>query len=170
MTPMERACFADLLTQAPAGPRIEFGVFRGATLRLMLEHPGPTYGVDSWQGMAAPSARDIKDGWNPYPKGRLAAPPPHLPGARLIQGWAPEVLDICPQGPFAFAHVDLDQHQPTAAVLPWLWRRMAPGGIIVCDDWFSDRDWLAAGAINAWAAEHGPLSGTVGRKAWWVRP
>ena len=170
MNPLERACFEQLLTQAPPGPRIELGVFRGATLRLIANHPGATYGVDSFKGMSAPTAHDIKDGWNPYPKGRLAAPMTAIPGATLIQGWVPAVLEHCPAGPYAFAHIDLDQYAPTAAALAWLWTRMAPGGILCCDDWFADRDWLAAGAINAWAAMTRPLDGTVGRKAWWVAP
>ena len=169
MNPDERACFERLLTEAPAGPRIEFGVFRGDTLRLMLDHPGPTIGVDSFAGMAPPGAKDIKDGWNPYPQGRLAAPPPALPGATLIKGYVPAVLQRVPAGPYAFAHLDMDHYGPTRAALAWLWDRMLPGGILICDDWFADRDWLAAGAINDWARLV-PLTGTCERKAWWIFP
>lgn len=169
MTKEERACFVGLLRSAPKGPRIEFGVFKGATLNLMVsegKHAGPTYGVDSFQGMAEPSELDIKDGWNPYPKGRLLAAPPYIPDTTIIKGFVPKVLEICPGGPFAFAHVDMDQYWPTWHALTWLFTRMLPGGIICCDDYFTERDWLAAGAINE-LAQNRPLTGIVGRKAWW---
>lgn len=167
MTRQELQCFDGLLAQAPAGPRIEFGVFHGDALRRMAAHEGETIGVDSFEGMPEPTERDIKDGWNPYPRGRLKADPPNVPGARMVRGWVPEVLDDLPDGPYAFAHVDMDQYDSTLAALQWLRPRMMPGGVLCCDDWFADRDWLAAGAINA-VARSWPLTGTVGRKAWWV--
>lgn len=165
MTPEEKECFLALLSKAPRGPRIEVGVFRGATLRLMVNHDDETYGVDSFDGMAVPTEKDIKDGWNPYPRGRLKAEPPKIDGAKLFQGFVPQVFTQVPERDYAFAHVDVDHFSPTKWTLHYLHKRMLPGGIIVCDDWFADRDWLAAGAINEFAAIKS-IAGTVGRKAW----
>lgn len=168
---MDLALFRQLLDSCPPGPRIELGVFRGATLKLITEHGGVTYGVDSFAGMAEPGERDIVNGVNAYPKGRLAVPIKQVrkavPGAILIKGYVPEVLAQAPDGPFAFAHVDLDHYGPTKAALEWLFPRMMPGGVLMCDDWFEDGASLAAGAINE-AAVQRPFSGTDGRKAWWV--
>jgi len=80
----------------------------------------------------------------------------------------PDVLVKCPDGPFAFADVDMDHYVPTLAALNWLWDRMVPGGIIHADDHFPDRDWLASRAINEFTRLH-PLSGEFERRAWWVR-
>jgi len=172
MNAVELAAFKALLAACPPGPRIEFGVFRGAALRLIADHPGLSIGVDSFAGMPEPGARDIRDGWNPYPKGRLAAPMRDAalaaPKARLVQGYVPEVLAAIEDRGFGFAHLDMDQFGPTLDALRWTWGRMRPGGVLCCDDWFADRDWLAAGAINAFAAELGTLPQTAGRKAWWV--
>lgn len=164
MTTEELACFMDLLGQAPSGPRIEFGVFRGKTLQLM-RHSGLLMGVDSFEGMPQHTERDEKDGWIPYPKGRLASAPPKVPGATLVKGWVPDILKYLPVGPYAFAHLDMDQYDSTLAALEWLYPKMLSGGIIVCDDWFKDRDWLAGGAINLFA-ERVPMTGYAGRKAW----
>lgn len=165
-------CLGQLLTLAPAGPRLEMGVFHGATLKRIAAHAGLTVGVDSFAGMAAPSPRDIKDGWNPYPEGRLACPlatvARRVPGARLIEGYVPAVLGKVPNGPWAFAHLDMDHYEPTLAALEWLWPRMVAGGVIACDDWFRGRDWLAGGAINEFARRH-PMTGTAGKLAWWVK-
>lgn len=166
MTPGETLCFKRLLAKAPAGPRLELGVYRGGALQLM-RHAGELYGVDSFEGMPEPSERDVKDGWNPYPKGRLAAAAPRVSGATLIKGWIPQALDKLPDRPWAFVHVDLDQYDSTLSALQWLFIRMAPRGILCCDDWFADRDWLAGGAINQQALQR-PLTGTCERKAWWV--
>ena len=90
------------------------------------------------------------------------------PKAVLIKGFVPDVLALCPVGPFAFADVDMDHYAPTLAALEWLWDKMVPGGIIHADDHFPDRDWLASRAINEWTRDH-PLAGEFERRAWWVR-
>ena len=177
MTDKERACFLSLVAQAPRGPRVEFGVFRGATLALMMEHDDWTYGVDTFEGMPPSNPeRDVKDGWNPYPAGRLKAGLDSLsthirkhPLVHLIRGTVPDILPHVPDKLYAFAHVDMDQFDSTLAALEWLWPRMLPSGIVCCDDWFADRDWLAGGAINRFAATVAPMTGHVERKAWFIK-
>lgn len=163
-----------LLDLASAGPRIEFGVFRGATLLEISNHIGRTIGVDTFEGMPDPTLRDMKDGWNPYPKGRLSAPmaiaAAKAPKAELVRGLVPEILSSIEVAGFGFAHLDMDHFDSTLAALRWVWPRMVSGGVICCDDWFHDHDWLAAGAINAFALDARPLTGTEGRKAWWIVP
>jgi len=165
-------CFYRMLAKAPPGDRIEFGVLSGGTLGKMSNHPGKTFGVDSFEGMGEPSQHDIKDGVNQYPKGRLMAPMSdarrNAPRAILIKGFVPQVLSVVPNGPYAFADVDLDHYQPTLDALEWLWPRMLPGGVIITDDHFPGRDWLAARAINEFALTH-PLAGELHRRAWWIR-
>lgn len=169
MLGMDRGEFIALLAGAPSGPRIEFGVFMGETLALIADHPGETYGVDSFEGMAAETPRDVLNGHSHYPKGRFAVPPDHAranaPRAHLIQGFVPDILPNVPAGPYAFAHLDMDQYAPTKAALQWIFPRMVPGGIVCCDDWFAGRQELAAGAINEIDR---PFAGTSGRKAWWI--
>ena len=175
---MEPVEFEALLASAPAGLRIELGIARGATLAIMAQHAGQTIGVDSFDGMADPGRHDIKNGHNPYPRGRLtwsyeelAARFAGTSNVRLIRGWVPDVLTELPDGPYAFVHIDLDHYEPTRAAIEWFWGRMLPGGIICCDDWIADKDWLASKAINEQAAVI-PFSGTASKlrgKAWWVR-
>lgn len=171
MTDEERGKFLELLALAPPGARIEFGVFRGETLALIAADGEPTIGVDSFEGMPEPGEFDFADGINPYPRGRFAVPMStawgSAPSASLVKGVVPDVLDRIGSTGFAFAHVDLDHYASTLALLHWLWPRMKPGGVIVCDDWFPDRDYLAAKAINEFAQKVGDPQ-TFGRKAWWV--
>lgn len=168
---MNPAMFQNLLRFAPAGPRIEIGVFRGHTLRLIARHHGETIGVDSFEGMAEPTEHDFVDGVTRYPKGRLACPMDRVrqevPSAVLIKGFVPEILADVPDGPFAFAHVDPDHYAPTVAALEWLDSRMMPGGVLVADDYFPNLDALASKAIKEFAAKR-PIADANGRKCWWV--
>jgi len=161
-----------LLAIAPPGPRIEMGVFRGATLEVIARHPGETIGVDSFAGMAEPTARDKPGGENPYPKGRLAYAMADVrrvvPGARLICGYVPAVLADVPDQLYAFARLDMDHYEPTAAALDWLWPRMMAGGVLSCDDYFPDNHFLASGAINEFSGNH-PIVGHEGREAWFIK-
>lgn len=168
---MNPAKFKNLLRFAPAGPRIEIGVFRGHTLRLIARHSGETIGVDSFEGMAEPTAHDFVDGVTRYPKGRLAFPlvrvQAEVPSAKLIKGFVPGVLSEVPEGPYAFAHLDLDHYAPTKAALEWLDSRMMPGGVLLADDYFPDLDALASKAINEFLQKR-PFTDRNGRKVWWI--
>jgi hypothetical protein len=164
-----------LLLEAVPGPRIEFGVLGGKRLKLIAEHDGETFGVDSFEGMAAPTQWDYEPGQrkSQYPAGRLARPmdlaAKAVPGATLIKGFVPEILPEVPDGPYAFAHLDMDQYSPTLGALFWLFNgRFLPGGIVLCHDWFKGRTFLAGGAINEFAAAVMPCTGTEASCAWWV--
>lgn len=173
MNAEELAAFRALLVAAPPGPRAELGVYRGGTLALIADHPGETIGVDTFAGMPEPDERDIRNGWNPYPKGKLSAPMKAaagvVPKARLLQGRVEDVLPSLSLSGFGFVHVDLDHYGSTLFALEWAWPRMCDGGILCSDDWFADRDWLAAGACHEFAGKIGKEPQTFGRKAWWVR-
>ena len=174
MTPEELALFKQLLSECPEGPRIEFGVLRGATLKVMAKHSGFTIGVDSFEGMGHPGERDIVHGVNAYPKGRLSVSlstvSRNVPSSvRLFKGFVPDILGYIPDLKFAFAHLDMDHYKPTLEALRWIWGRMLKGGIICCDDWFANSPWLAAGAIHDFSLEVDQRLKTFQRKAWWVR-
>lgn len=163
----------ELVAMAPAGPRIEFGVHYGKSLKIIADHPDVTIGVDSFEGMGEPTQLDFDLGdRSSYPKGRLAVPmhkvAAEVPAADLIKGFVPAILGSLPLNfKFAFAHVDMDHYEPTKYALDWLWDKMLPGGIIACDDWFPDRNCLAALAIAEKAQER-DFTGTSYRKAWWT--
>jgi len=164
--------FHNLLADALPGPRIEMGIFRGATLAIIAQHPGETIGVDSFAGMAEPTARDMPDDKNPYPKGRLSCTMNDVakvvPGVRLIRGYVPAVLTEVPDQLYSFARLDMDHYEPTVAALNWLWPRMMPGGVLSCDDYFPDNYFLASGAINEFSGSH-PIVGHEGREAWFIK-
>jgi hypothetical protein len=166
--------FQRLLSEPiPDGPRIEFGVNAGKGLKLIAQHTGETVGVDSFEGMAAPTARDFAPGAKEtqWPKGKMSRPmfvaAQAVPGAKLIKGFVPKVLSKVPNGPYAFAHLDMDQFDPTLFALEWLFDgRLLPGALVAAHDWYEGRGYLAGGACNKFA-EKVPITGTESRYAWW---
>jgi O-methyltransferase len=55
----------------------------------------------------------------------------------LHNGWIPEVFAGFDDGPVRFVHVDVDMFEPTKAALEFAWPRLVPGGVVVCDDYYS---------------------------------
>lgn len=150
------------------GVYVEFGVLRGDTFvglaRAAQKRSREAWAVDSFAGMAEPTVRDFgPDGANAYPAGRFDVGGPDgltarlaadgITCARVFDGFIPAVLAMLPDAPVAFAHVDLDHYAPTLDALRWVRARLSQGGVIVCDDWFPGRTWLASGAINDFLSE-----------------
>ena len=154
------------------GDLMEIGVFRGATLRLMLKARAATakarashtfafaqsvWAVDSWQGMAKPGPHDDKS----YPKGKFG----HVtfeafldemnrhgwPACSFtpLKGFVPQVLQGIPaEAQLSFVHIDLDQFQPTVDAASWAWKHLNPGGVLAFHDWYPAKAILAAAGIS----------------------
>jgi len=134
---------------APLGlPAVEAGTFRGgsayflaAALRYHAGEERELLTIDTFSGHAeadvAPEEaaqhppghfgeadlEDVRAFLSPFARVRVHP-------ARFPEG-ASEYL---PAGALAFAHLDMDLHRPTLASLALLEDRMAPGGVIVVDD------------------------------------
>jgi len=186
-----RACYEHirfLVAEANVanGDFAELGVWHGDTFVGLAQSPAASgrlvHAVDSFQGMTEPTQFDYgPDGKTQFPRGALSVGGSDafrrrvasLANVRVHEGWVPEVLDKIelPDG-LAFAHLDLDQYEPTLAALRWAWQRMNPGGILCCHDWFPGRNYLASGAVCTFAAENNlPLAGeSPSRHIWWRKP
>lgn len=134
----EAGCFRGLSAFVLCRTRAaETSGFRGAGVHLF----------DSFQGLSALASEDqVHD--RRVPKGRVRrragmfsatedevrATLAEYPDVVLHRGWIPESLSGAPEGPYRFVHLDLDLHGPTLAALAFFHPRLAPGGVLVCDD------------------------------------
>lgn len=157
------------------GDVIEFGVWKGDTFvelgSLANDYNRRIVGVDSFRGMAPNTERDrMHNGRMGYPQGALACPRGvveaklkqyGITNATLYEGFVPEVLVRLPDGPYAYAHVDMDQYQPTMEALEWLWPRMSYHGIIACHDYIPGRTFLAHQAIDDFCERYGAMIACV---------
>jgi Methyltransferase domain len=124
------------------GMALEFGVFKGTTLRMIADARNGTevYGFDSFDG--------LPEDWRPgFAAGHFAideAGLPVVPGATLVKGWfdatLPGFLAEHP-GPVAFVHIDSDLYSSARTVLSLLRPRIVPGTVICFDEYYNFPGW-----------------------------
>jgi len=123
---------------------IEFGVFKGITLRhwtTLLRHPETSFdGFDSFEG--------LPENWGLFtPKEYfdLAGQMPHYddPRVHLFKGWfsdtLPKFLESFRPRPTLVVHLDADLYSSTIYVLRQLRSSFRPGTIVIFDEFF-DRE------------------------------
>jgi len=125
-----------------AGLTMEFGVAGGASLRrLAAATQGPVYGFDSFEGLPEDWTHFQRAGR--YTSGGRA--PADLPeNAELVVGLFSDTLPgflATHAGPVRLAHVDCDLYSSAACVLGLLEPRLAPGSVILFDEYFNYPGW-----------------------------
>jgi predicted O-methyltransferase YrrM len=125
---------------AGEGLYLEFGVFRGTTLNWLASLTDHTlYGFDSFEGLP----ERWRDGFEPG-RFRVRRMPAVRRNVRLVPGWfdqsLPAFLAEHPE-PVAFLHVDCDLYSSTKCVLDHLGPRLAPGSVIVFDEFLNYPGW-----------------------------
>jgi len=123
------------------GLYLEFGVYKGGTIRFIADTVGTSqtvHGFDSFTG--------LEEDWSGDPSrfdagGRLPKVPSNVVlhkglFADTLPGW----LEKNP-GPAAFLHIDSDLYRPAKTVLDLLQDRIVPGTVIVFDEYFNYPNW-----------------------------
>lgn len=133
------------------GDLIECGSRYGKSTRFMLAGAGiesdvMLHAFDSFEGVSEPGAKDRLAGGAAFWSGgdlsvseadflRNMQMYEHM--VRAYKGWIPERFPEVAGLKFRMAHIDVDLYQPTLDSLAFIYERMAPGGVIVCDDYGS---------------------------------
>lgn len=152
------------------GSILEFGVRYGVTTRWIAEGSGgrTVHGFDSFQG--------LPEAWLVHPAGVYSThgqAPEVPPNVTLHVGLFEETLPPFAReltGPIRLLHVDCDLYSATKAVLDALGDRVAPGTIVVFDEYVVNRGWRddefkafqEAVAARGWRYEYlafGPVTG-----------
>lgn len=124
----------------PEGMALEFGVYRGRTLKVISdarEH-NQVFGFDSFQGLPEDWRSNIPAGT--FVTGQL----PDIAGAELVVGWFNDTLaDFLANhpGPVVFLHLDADLYSSTVTVLEQVGPRLRTGSVIVFDEYFNYPGW-----------------------------
>jgi hypothetical protein len=123
---------------------VEFGVAKGASLRLLAgETGGMVHGFDSFGGLPEDWSGTKEKTGAFTAKGKL----PKVPGnVALHPGWFDHTLPAfvaANPGPCAFIHVDCDIYTSTVTIFRSLRDRIQPGTVIVFDEYFNYPGWRA---------------------------
>jgi len=137
-----REVLASALRQVTVdGHYMEFGVYKGGTIRFIANQVGPTrtvHGFDSFRGLEEAWSGDTG---NFDASGQLPKVPANV---RLHQGRFSESLPGWAEanpGPAAFLHIDCDLYESTRCVFENLADRIVPGTVIVFDEYFNYPNW-----------------------------
>ncbi len=149
-------------TATHPGARIECGVYKGLSALLACKvlknldasfDGSSFYLCDSYAGLSPAKAQDQVS--LTMPDGRTETIASHepghfavsleiiqgrfqaFPGIHFTKGWIPPVLHELPDTTWSFVHIDVDLYEPTKACLEYFLPRMAPGGVILNDDFAS---------------------------------
>lgn len=123
---------------------MEFGVFRGESLRFMAKRvPQDVHGFDSFEG--------LPEDWTYFQKqGRFSLagkiPEFHETNIRIYKGWFEETLPQFLAGHTEAArliHIDCDIYSSTRAVLALVAARIVKGTVIVFDEYLNYPSWQA---------------------------
>jgi len=130
------------LTAPVDGDTAECGVFRGSSSWLICQSnlgTGKTHHLfDSFSGLSEPS---LEDG-SYWQAGMLSVSEDEVRhnlrdcvNQVFYPGWIPDRFDEVDAHHFSFVHIDVDLAQPTIDSVRFFYPRLAPGGILLCDDY-----------------------------------
>jgi Methyltransferase domain len=120
------------------GSVLEFGVYQGATLRLLAGEAGgrrSLVGFDSFKGLP-------EDWGTLLPKGHFETELPAFPREYNIRLEVGRIEDTLPQflarepGAIALVHIDCDLYPTTRFVLDHVLPHMPAGGVVVFDEYY----------------------------------
>jgi len=137
---------------------LEFGVYRGRTLRYWASHlpaaQARFVGFDSFEG--------LPEDWQPNAQAGSfsVGTPPQVPDPRVsfVVGWFDRTLPGYepPDHDQLVVNLDCDLYSSTRCVLDWLTPRLRPGTLVYFDDlfnrdhqWRALREWLAHDQVDA---------------------
>lgn len=114
----------------------EVGVFRGGTSKLLaLCLPTRTvFSFDTFDGLPEGNATHGKGAFSSKLR-EVKAYLSDCKNIRIIDGVFPETADIIRDEVFSLIHLDVDLYKYTVYGLEFFYQRMAPGGIMVLDDY-----------------------------------
>ena len=126
---------------AKDGLALEFGVADGGSLRHLGAKGRTLHGFDSFEGLPEAWSGTFERAGKFSRQGALPQVPANV---TLHKGWfdktLPEFLRA-QTGPVAFLHVDCDIYSSTKTVFDHLAPRLAPGAVIVFDEYFNYPNW-----------------------------
>ncbi len=158
---------ARVLGAGVAGDVTEFGCYVGTTSVFLASDLAQTdktlYLYDSFEGLPAKTSEDQSPAGEQFKAGELLATKAQLiknlraAGVKMPiikKSWFSDLKsDDVPQQ-ISFAYLDGDYYHSILDPLKLIWHKLAPGAIVVIDDYANEALPGAARAVDGWLATH----------------
>lgn len=156
-----------VLTANVPGDVVEFGCYVGTTsvfLAKDIQGSNRTlYLYDSFEGLPPKTGEDQSPAGEQFKEGELLATKTQLirnlkqanvPMPVIKKGWFSDVTPEEVPSQVAFAYLDGDYYRSILEPLKLIWPRLAPGAVIVVDDYANEALPGAAKAVDEWLRTH----------------
>lgn len=137
---------ARLVSRVP-GDLAECGSFTGLSARFLMDgtmdEAKEILLFDSFEGLSKPEGRDgfhwkVGDLRGDAAK-CLKTLGPHASRAKIFSGWIPTRFEEVRDRYFSLVHIDVDLYVPHVDSIAFFWPRINAGGVLILDDFGSDR-------------------------------
>ena len=138
--------------QKDKGNFAECGVYAGMSMFFVADLCKNKFiGVDSFEGVSEPGEYD-----SDYFKSKKLSISisfaqkilKNFDNIDLYKGWIPEVFDKLNDEQYSYVNIDVDLYDPTKNSIEYFWPRLIKGGVLICDDYGSDKTPGARKAMN----------------------
>lgn len=135
-----------LVSDVP-GDTAECGAYKGAASWLICKAneeaaDGRTHYVfDSFKGLSKPNSLDgthWREGDLSIPLNETRQNLAEYDRLVFLEGWIPSRFREVESRKFSFVHIDVDLYEPTLQSIDFFYERLAPGAIMLCDDYGFD--------------------------------
>jgi O-methyltransferase len=157
----------DVLARGVAGSVVEFGCYVGTTsvflAKRLAQIDRKLFLYDSFEGLPPKSLEDNSPAGEQFKTGELLATKKQLvhnlrqanvPMTRITKGWFSDLHDADVPQTISFAFLDGDYYHSVLDPLKLIWKHLAPGAIIIVDDYANEALPGAAKAVDEWLRSH----------------
>ena len=149
------------------GDVVEFGCYVGTTsvpmAKLLQTTQRTLYVYDSFEGLPEKTSEDKSPAGEQFVAGELSASKKvfiknfkqaGVPLPVITKGWFSDVTEDQVPDKIAFAFLDGDYYRSVLDPLKLIWPRLAPGAVIIVDDYANEALPGAAKATDEWLLTH----------------
>lgn len=138
--------------QKDKGNFAECGVYAGMSMFFVADLCKNKFiGIDSFEGVSEPGEYD-----SDYFKSKKLSISisfaekilKNFDNVDLYKGWIPEVFDKLNDEQYSYVNIDVDLYDPTRNSIEYFWPRLIKSGVLICDDYGSDKTPGARKAMN----------------------
>lgn len=153
--------------QSNRGNFAECGVYAGMSMFFVADLCKNNFiGIDSFQGVSKPSRHDTEYFKHhdlsidiKYTSSFLK----NFKNIILYRGWIPEVFNDIKENSYSYVNIDVDLYEPTKNSIEYFWPKIISGGVLICDDYGSEKTIGARKAMNDYFGQNNILELPTGQ-------
>lgn len=121
----------------------EAGIYAGMSVFYVAEFCNKDFiAIDSFKGLSKPGEHDtdyFKEFDLAVDKSYAEKTLAKYKNVKIYDGWIPEILNHLPELEYSYVNIDVDLYEPTKNSIEYFWNRLVRGGVMILDDFGSQK-------------------------------